>query len=112
MIYFTKIKDFLKKYWFIIAGAIIAYIAIIFPKKSKENSSLKQYKDYSNGQQGAVELEELKNEKINNSIKKADDKLGEIETSKQENIKNLSELEQEDLTKKLSDKFNINNLDG
>ena len=99
------------KYWYILLGAIVAFFAIIFPRRAGISAVKDKHDEYTKGIVDAEKLGDLRNERIARASEITAKKMDLIENEKQERVDTLAKESQEILTKELSDKFKLKNMD-
>ena len=111
MMFIIKLKKIFKDYWFVLLGALLAFFALIFPKKLKDSAEKKNYDNRVLGQQDVLEADKIRDEKIDTAKNNAQEKFDKIEDDKQKTFDDLKHESQKELTEKLSKEFKFNNLD-
>lgn len=105
----------IKKYWKWIAATFFLFIfsiGTIFGKRvSKDSFQKKSYEKATEGQDSAVKIIEKEKSRVNDAIDSHRELLVRIDDEKNERIKEYSQEDQEELTRKLSARFGIKNGD-
>lgn len=109
--FFTDVKNFFKKYWFLLLGTIVGFFLLISPKKSKKSEDKQNYDNRVLGQNDVLNADAIRDEKIAQVTKEAEQKLQKIQNEKEQLINDLKDKKQEELTERLSKRFNLDNMD-